>query len=283
MELYDVVVRAAEFIRSQVKVKPEAGIILGTGLGRLTDKIVDASRIPYDLIPGFRGSTVQGHTGHLVVGKLAGKSVVVMEGRLHYYEGFSLAEVTLPVRVMRHLGAELLIINSAAGGLNPLFRPSEIMIVTDHINFQGDNPLRGVSDERLGQRFPDLSQAYDRDLIKLAGKSAVEGKIPIHYGIYAGVSGPSLETPAETRMLRQWGADAVGMSTVPEVIVATQEGLRTLVMAVITNVNLPDCMAPISIQEVMDNASKAEENLFFIMQEVLRNTWGRVSTSGENR
>jgi purine-nucleoside phosphorylase len=173
---------------------------------------------------------------------------------------------------MRHLGAELLIINSAAGGLNPLFRPSEIMIVTDHINFQGDNPLRGVSDERLGQRFPDLSQAYDRNLIKLAGKLAVEGKIPIHYGIYAGVSGPSLETPAETRLLRQWGADAVGMSTVPEVIVAAQEGLRTLVMAVITNVNLPDCMAPISIQDVMDNASKAENNLFSIVQGVLTNT-----------
>ncbi len=272
MELYDVVVRAAEIIGSQVKVKPEAGIILGTGLGKLADKIVDEIRIPYDLIPGFRVSTVQGHTGHLVVGSLAGKIVVVMEGRLHYYEGFSLAEVTLPVRVMRHLGAELLIINSAAGGLNPLFRPSEIMIVTDHINFQGDNPLRGVSDERLGQRFPDLSQAYDRNLIKLAGKLAVEGKIPIHYGIYAGVSGPSLETPAETRLLRQWGADAVGMSTIPEVIVAAQEGLRTLVMAVITNVNLPDCMAPISIQDVMDNASKAENNLFSIVQGVLTNT-----------
>lgn len=271
MELYDRVLQATDYIRSQVRIVPKAGIILGTGLGNPAKKIQEQVRIPFQDIPGFKESTVQGHAGHLVVGSLAGKNVVVMEGRLHYYEGLSLSEVTLPVRVMRRLGAELLIVNSAAGGLNQLFKASEIMIVTDHINFQGANPLRGIADERLGQRFPDLSQAYDKDLIRLAGQAALDGKIPVRYGIYAAVCGPSLETPAETRMLRQWGADAVGMSTVPEVIVGAQEGLRILVMAVITNVNLPDCMSPISIEEVIANASRAADNLSFLLEGVLKN------------
>ncbi|MCX5863099.1 MAG: purine-nucleoside phosphorylase [Deltaproteobacteria bacterium] len=273
--LYDAMKDAAGFLRAKTASVPVAALILGTGLGGVSGRIRITEKIPYSLIPHFPVSTVEGHEGNLLFGTLADVNIVVMQGRLHFYEGYSLQEVTLPVRVMRELGAELLFINSAAGGINPFFRAGDVMIVTDHINLQGDNPLRGVSDERFGPRFPDMSRPYDWELIHVAGQAALDLKIPVRYGVYAAVSGPSLETPSETRMLKLLGADAVGMSTAPEVIVARQIGFRTLVMAAITNVNLPDCMEPISIEKVMANASTVEPKLAAVLEETLRRAVAR--------
>ncbi len=269
MNLYDTVVQAADFIASRTCIAPRAGIILGTGLGGMADDLEVATTIPYEEIPGFRPATVVGHRGRLIVGKMAEKSVVVMDGRFHYYEGLTLQEATLPVRVIKRLGADFLLVNSAAGGLNPLFKPADIMIVTDHVNLQGENPLRGVFDDRLGPRFPDMSCPYDRELIKLASGAALKLRIPVRHGVYVAVTGPSLETPAETRFLRLLGADAVGMSTVPEVIVARQAGLRVLVMAVITNVNLPDVMRPVTVQQVVKNAGRARPSVAKLLKAVL--------------
>jgi purine-nucleoside phosphorylase len=270
LSLYDSVQESLTAIRSRISVRPEAALILGTGLGGVAERISAPQLIPYEEIPHFPASTVEGHRGRLVFGTLAGKQVVAMQGRLHYYEGYSLRDITLPVRVMRELGASILIINSAAGGLNPGFKAGDAMVVTDHINLMGDSPLRGLADDRLGERFPDMSKPYDAELIDLAGKVAVELKISVRYGVYAAVAGPNLETRAETKMLRILGADAVGMSTVPEVIVAAQVGFRTLALAAITNVNLPDAMEPISIQRVIANAQVAEPRLASIVEETLR-------------
>lgn len=253
--LYQSIQDAASFLRRAIGSQPEAAIILGTGLGGITDHISVTDRIPYNQVPHFPESTVQGHKGDLVFGTMAGRSVVVMQGRFHYYEGHTLQEATLPVRIMRELGARFLFVNSAAGGLNPHFEPGDVMIVTDHINLLGDNPLRGVTDERLGDRFPDMSRPYDEELLQKAQQAAQELKEPVKLGIYAAVAGPSLETRAETRMLRMLGADAVGMSTVPEVIVGCQVGFRTLALAAITNVNLPDAMEPVSIDKVISTAT----------------------------
>jgi len=253
--LYQSIQDAASFIRRTIGSQSEAAIILGTGLGGIADHISVTDRIPYNQLPHFPESTVQGHKGDLVFGTMAGRSVVVMQGRFHYYEGHTLQEATLPVRIMRELGARFLFVNSAAGGLNPHFKPGDVMIVTDHINLLGDNPLRGVTDERLGDRFPDMSRPYDEELIQTAQQAAQELKEPVKLGIYAAVAGPSLETRAETRMLRMLGADAVGMSTVPEVIVGCQVGFRTLALAAITNVNLPDTMEPVSIDKVISTAT----------------------------
>jgi len=270
--LYESVQDAAGFLRSSSALVPRVGIILGTGLGGVSARIQINEQIPYNRIPHFPESTVEGHKGNLLFGTVSGCNVVAMQGRFHYYEGYSLQQVTFPVRIMKALGAELLFINSAAGGLNPLFRAGDIMIVTDHINLQGDNPLRGITDERLGPRFPDMSQPYDCELIEFAGKVALDLKIPVRYGVYAAVDGPSLETPSETRMLRMLGADAVGMSTVPEVIVARQVGFRTLVLAAVTNVNLPDAMEPISMEKVITNAGLAEPDISEVLEEMLRRT-----------
>uniref|UniRef100_A0A7C4EWY9 Purine nucleoside phosphorylase n=1 Tax=Desulfomonile tiedjei TaxID=2358 RepID=A0A7C4EWY9_9BACT len=269
MDLYDSVVRAADFIASRTHIAPHAGVILGTGLGGLADDLEVETTIPYKDIPGFRPATVVGHRGRLIMGTMAGRPVVVMDGRFHYYEGLTLQEATLPVRVIKRLGADVLIINSAAGGLNPLFKPADIMIATDHVNLLGDNPLRGVFDDRLGPRFPDMRRPYDPQLIKIATRAALELRIPVRHGVYVAVSGPSLETPAETRFLRLLGADAVGMSTVPEVIVARQAGLRVLVMAVITNVNLPDAMRPITVEQVVKNANRARSTLAKLLKAIM--------------
>jgi purine-nucleoside phosphorylase len=193
-----------------------------------------------------------------------------MEGRVHYYEGYTLRQTTIPVRIMRELGAEVLMVNSAAGGLNPLFRPEDVMVVTDHINMMGHSPLRGITDAGRFERFPDMSRPYDPELIRLAGEAALDLKISLRHGIYAAVTGPNLETRAETRMLRLLGADAVGMSTVPEVIVATQVGFRTLVFAGITNVNLPDAMEPVSVEQVIATAGRTQPKLTGIMEAVLK-------------
>lgn len=272
-DLHTSVQDAAAFLEQKVAARPEAAIILGTGLGGVAERIDVKETVPYGQIPHFPSSTVEGHKGNLLFGTLGGRWVVAMQGRFHFYEGYSLQQATIGVRIMRRLGAELLFINSAAGGLNPLFRAGDVMVVTDHLNLLGDNPLRGVIDERMGDRFPEMSRPYDEDLIRSAGEVALQRRIPIRYGVYAAVSGPSLETRAETRMLRLLGADAVGMSTVPEVIVARQVGFKTLVLAAITNVNLPDCMAPVSIEEVIATAAATEPVLAAIIEETLRRTF----------
>ncbi len=268
--LYQSIQDAASFLRRSIGSQPEVAIILGTGLGGITDHISVTDRIPYNQLPHFPESTVQGHKGDLVFGTMAGRSVVVMQGRFHYYEGHTLQEATLPVRIMRQLGARFLFVNSAAGGLNPNFKPGDVMIVTDHINLLGDNPLRGVTDERLGDRFPDMSRPYDEELLQKAQQAAQELKEPVKLGVYAAVAGPSLETRAETRMLRMLGADAVGMSTIPEVIVGCQVGFRTLALAAITNVNLPDSMEPVSIHKVIATATATLPRLAAILAGTLQ-------------
>lgn len=269
MKIYEAIQEAASFLRAIIPAEPDAAIVLGTGLGGVADRVNVAERIPYDQIPHFPQSTVEGHKGELVFGTLGGKCVFAMQGRFHYYEGYTLQEATLPIRIMRELGTRFLFVNSAAGGLNHNFRPRDVMIVTDHINLIGDNPLRGVSDSRLGDRFPDMSRPYDRDLMDRARAAAMELNIPVERGVYAAVAGPSLETRAETRMLRVLGADAVGMSTVPEVIVASQIGLRTLALAAITNVNIPEAMEPISIEKVIENAQSVQPLIASILEHVL--------------
>lgn len=274
--LYEITKEAVNYIQERSHFVPTAGIILGTGLGRIADEIEVDYKFSYDDIPHFPKSTVQSHHGNLLLGKLAGVPVAAMQGRLHYYEGYGLHQTTFPVRIMKMLGARYLAILSAAGGLNPLFRAGDIMMITDHINLIGDNPLRGVFDDRLGDRFPDMSRPYDGILIRHAERAGMELKIPLRLGVYAGVSGPSLETRAETRMLRILGADAVGMSTVPEVIVGCQVGFRILAMAAITNVNLPDAMNTVSVEEVIRNAEiagpKMAEILRFILSRILMET-----------
>jgi purine-nucleoside phosphorylase len=269
MKIYEAVQEAASFLRARIPAVPDAAIVLGTGLGGVADSVEVAERIPYDQIPHFFQSTVEGHKGELVFGTLGGKRVFAMQGRFHYYEGYTLQQATLPIRIMRELGTQFLFINSAAGGLNQNFRPRDVMIVTDHINLIGDNPLRGVLDPRLGDRFPDMSRPYDRELIDKARESASKLNIPIERGVYAAVAGPSLETRAETRMLRVLGADAVGMSTVPEVIVASQVGFRTLALAAITNVNFPEAMEAISIEKVIENAQLVQPKIAAIIEHVL--------------
>ncbi len=233
---------------------PEVAIILGTGLGDLADQLTPNCVIPYEDVPHFPASTVEGHKGKLIFGTFAGKRVVAMQGRFHYYEGYGLEHVTFPVRVFGAMGAKLLIVNSAAGGLNLSFNPGDVMIVTDHINLLGSNPLRGLTDPRLGDRFPDMGRVYDRECIEEASKAVREIGATLRRGVYVAVAGPSLETPAETRMLRILGGDAVGMSSVPEVITAVQVGFRVLFLAAITNVNNPENMLPISLSQVIQNA-----------------------------
>lgn len=268
--IFESVQDAAAFVRSKNCPSPVVGMILGTGLGGVSEQIELRSQIPFQNIPHFPCTTVEGHTGNLLLGEMGGCNVVATQGRFHYYEGHSLQRVTLPVRVMKELGVKVLLISSAAGGLNPLFVPGDVMIVTDHINLMGHNPLRGVIDPRLGDRFPDMSQPYDSELIYRAEKVAQNLRIRIRLGVYAAVSGPSLETPAETRMLQFLGADAVGMSTVPEVIVGRQIGLRILALTAITNVNLPDCMAPIDIDRVIGNAMIAGPKIGSILNGVIQ-------------
>jgi purine-nucleoside phosphorylase len=258
------------FIGGQIKKKARVAVILGTGLGGLVENMSITGAIPYKEIPHFPHSTVEGHEGRLIFGQWAGTSILVMQGRVHFYEGYSLSRVTFPVRVMRKLEVEILVLSNAAGGLNPLFAPGELMVISDHINLMGQNPLMGPNLGAFGPRFPDMSAVYDRSLIALAEQSALEEKIMLHKGIYVGVSGPSLETPAETRFLRLIGADAVGMSTIPEAIVGVHCGLRILGFSAISNVNHPDCMKPASIEEILANASLAGKKLVRILERVLR-------------
>ena len=260
---------AADFISSRLDNPPDIGLVTGTGLGNLTDHIDIKHRIPYYKIPNFPVSTVEGHRGNLVLGKLAGRQVMAMEGRFHLYEGYSLHEITFPVRVMSSLGVEYLFISSAAGGLNPAFEPGDIMIVTDHINLTGTNPLAGPNMDEFGPRFPDMSQVYDRSLVSIAKESALTSGINLNKGIYVGITGPSLETPAETRFLRMIGADAVGMSTVSEVIAGVHCGLRIAVIVAITNVNKPDCMEKTSLEEVVATAARTGPVLADLWEKII--------------
>ncbi|MFP4035886.1 MAG: purine-nucleoside phosphorylase [Desulfobacteraceae bacterium] len=257
MGIMESVDRAAGFLASKATERPLVGMITGTGLGGLTKDMEVDIRIPYSDIPGFSSSTIEGHKGTLACGRIYGKRAVVMEGRLHLYEGYEPGQVVFPVRVMARMGVECLLISSAAGGLNPWFIPGDLMLVRDHINLTGKNPLTGPNPEGLGPRFPDMSSPYDPRLIRLARSQASALGIDLKEGVYAGVSGPSLETPAETRFLRAIGADAVGMSTVLEVIAAVHSGLRVAAVVAVTNVNLPDCMRPTTLEEVITNAERA--------------------------
>lgn len=260
-ELMKKLVETVAFLRNEFKESPEVGIILGSGLGGLVEIIEEKKEIPYWEIPHFPVSTVRGHAGKLIYGILGGKKVIAMQGRFHYYEGYTMQEVTFPVRTMKLLGASTLIVSNAAGGVNPLFEPGDIMIIADHINLMPENPLRGPNDETLGPRFPSMHNAYDRGLIKLAEQVATDVGIKVFKGIYVGLQGPNLETPAEYRMVRILGGDAVGMSTVPEVIVANHMGMKVLGFSVITNVADPYNPKPTSHEEVVAVAAQAEERL----------------------
>jgi purine-nucleoside phosphorylase len=261
----------AEFIKQKIKIEPEIGIILGSGLGGLGNKIEDAEAISYKDIPNFPVSTVEGHSGKLIFGKLGNKNVVAMQGRFHYYEGYGMKEVTFPVRVMKLLGVKDLIVSNAAGGLNPDYKTGALMIITDHINFFPENPLRGKNLDEFGPRFPDMSRVYNQELIEKAEKIAKENNIAVEKGIYIGSPGPTLETKSEYRLFRIFGADATGMSTVPEVIVAHHQGMRVFGMSVITNGSAPaDPQGETTHEEVQNVAGSVEPKMTKIISELIK-------------
>lgn len=270
--LQEQVAETLAYIRSHTRMRPEIGIILGTGLGGLVKEIKKDVVLEYEDIPHFPVSTVESHHGRLIFGTLSGKKVVVMQGRFHYYEGYSLQQVTYPVRVMSPLGlgVRTLLISNAAGGMNPQFRRGDIMIITDHINLIGDNPLIGRNEDEFGPRFPDMSEPYNRELCDLAEQVALAQGIKTHRGVFVAVAGPNLETRAEYRFLRGIGADVVGMSTVPEDIVAVHSGMRVLAFSIITDECFPDSLKPVSLEEVIAVANKTEPKLTSIMKDVVR-------------
>lgn len=261
---------AVNYIRTQTKLMPQIGIVLGTGLGGLAEKIKAEKSVSYETIPHFPVSTVESHAGRLIFGELEGKKVVAMQGRFHFYEGYSMQEVTFPVRVMKALGANILIVSNACGGLNPQFRAGDVMLITDHINMQGAHPLIGPNDESLGVRFPDMFQCYDPTLIAAAEQAALDTKLRVWKGVYVSVTGPTLETAAEYRFLRIIGADVVGMSTVPEVIVARHGGMKVLGFSIITDMGLPDALKPCSLEEIIHTANLTEPKLTALMSETVK-------------
>lgn len=252
---------AVEYINSEIDFKPTIGIILGTGLGSLVDGIEMVGTVDYDKIPNFPVSTVESHAGRLLFGKLSGKNVVCMQGRFHFYEGYSFKQIAFPVRVMKALGMETLIVSNAAGGMNPNFVAGDIMLIKDHINFFPGNPLIGPNDNEWGDRFPDMYEVYNREYIKMAKEVALEQNLRLQEGVYVGLTGPCLETAAEYRMFRGFGADAVGMSTVPEVLAAHHQHNRVLAFSIITDMGLPDNMHPCSLDDVIGTASRTEPKL----------------------
>jgi purine-nucleoside phosphorylase len=268
------VLEATQAVHTRWKGSPRVGIVLGTGLGALAQEIAAEATIPYPEIPHFPRSTVQSHKGQLVCGTLAGQTVVAMEGRFHLYEGYSAAQVTFPIRVLKELGCRYLFVSNACGGLNPFYAKGDLMVIDDHINLLGMNPLIGPNDERLGPRFPDLIEPYDHNLQKLALQVALEENIVAHRGVYVAVVGPNLETRAEYRFLRAIGADVVGMSTVPEVLVAVHAGLRVLGFSIVTDMCLPDALKPVSVEEIIAVAQEAEGRLRTIVRKVLERLEG---------
>jgi len=269
LELYDQIEAAAAAIRARWSETPRAGIILGTGLGGLAKQIESPTAIDYEEIPHFPSSTAVSHRGRLVCGQLKGVPVVAMEGRFHQYEGCSLKKITLPVRVMKALGAETLVVTHAVGGMNPQYRSGDVMIIDDQINLMGDNPLVGVNDDRLGPRFPDMSAPYTPELCEVGQEIARRENFVAHRGVMVAVTGPNLETRAEYRFLRMIGADVVGMSTVPEVIVAVHSGLRVFGLSVVTDMCLPDSLKPAVVEEIVAVANAAEPNLRALVLGVL--------------
>ncbi len=264
------VARAADAVRARWPRTPAAGIILGTGLGGLAREIAVEAEVPYAEIPGFPLSTVESHAGKLLLGTLEGLPVAAMAGRFHAYEGYRLSAIGLPIRVLKSLGADVVLVSTAVGGMHPLWSAGDVMLIADHINLLGDNPLAGPNDEALGPRFPDMSTPYDPGLAALARAAALEARITLREGVYVAVSGPSLETRAEYRFLRAIGADVVGMSTVPEVIVAAHAGLKVLGLAVITDLGLPDALEPASLERILATAAGAEPKLTALVRGVLR-------------
>lgn len=260
---------AYDYLAEQTSVKPTVGIILGTGLGGLVKEIEIIDEIEYKNIPNFPVSTVQSHSGKLIFGKLGGKEVVAMQGRFHFYEGYSMQEVTFPVRVMKYLGIERLFVSNASGGVNPEYEIGEIMIINDHIDLFPAHPLIGKNLDELGPRFPDMSEPYDRKMIELARSIAEENNIRVAEGVYAGLTGPTLETPAEYRYVRIIGADAVGMSTVPEVIVARHMDIPCFAISIITDLGVPGKIQEVSVEDVIEVANKQEPKMTTIMREVI--------------
>jgi len=260
---------ASQFVDSKLHVRAKVGMILGTGLGNLAEKISPKHAIHYEEIPHFPRTTAVGHAGRLILGCCSNKEVLVMQGRFHFYEGYPLWQVTFPIRVMKNLGIEILIVSNAAGGLNPLFAVGDVMAISDHINLTGQNPLIGPNLDTLGPRFPDMTAVYDQELIDLSERVAREKRITLRTGVYAGVTGPTLETPAESRFLRMIGADAVGMSTIPETVTGVHCGLRILAFSAISNVHRPDFPQPASPEALLANAALAGGKMFDIIAGVL--------------
>ncbi|MBL8816666.1 MAG: purine-nucleoside phosphorylase [Planctomyces sp.] len=270
--MWEQIQEAASWIRKQWSGTPRAGLILGTGLGGLATRIQTEARFSYSEIPHFPSSTAPSHAGQLICGSLNGIPLMAMEGRFHYYEGYSLGQVTFPIRVMRELGADTLVLTSAVGGMNPQYSLADIIIIEDHINLLPDNPLRGINDDRLGPRFPDMSQPYDRELINKAKHIALKRGIAAHTGVLVAVAGPNLETRAEYRMLRTMGADIVGMSTVPESIVAAHAGMKTIAFSIVTDMCLPDALEPADIQKIIAVAGVGGKKLEDILSDLFQGT-----------
>lgn len=270
MDLQMKIKEASEFILSKTKIKPEIGLILGSGLGAIGDEIENPDYFPYGDIPHFPVSTVEGHAGRLVVGTLNGKRVVAMQGRFHYYEGYHMQEVTFPVRVMKLLGVKTLIVTNAAGAVNTSYKPGDLMLISDHLNLAFDNPLIGKNLSDFGTRFPDMSNAYDFNLRNKVKEIAKELNIDIQEGVYACMTGPAYETPAEIRMLRGLGADAVGMSTVPEVTVAIHSGLEVIGVSCMTNMAAGILDQPLDHSEVMETSAMAREKFIRLMKEIIK-------------
>jgi len=266
--MYERIQETASWLKQRMTTSPKTAIILGTGLGQLASEISDKQEIPYKEIPNFPVSTVEGHSGKLIFGKLGGVDIMAMQGRFHYYEGYSMKEVTFPVRVMYELGIKTLFVSNAAGGMNPKFKIGDLMIITDHINFFPEHPLRGKN-YPTGPRFPDMHETYDKKLVQLAADIAYKKKIRVTYGVYIGVQGPTFETPAEYRMYHLMGADAVGMSTVPEVIVAHHCGIRIFGISVITDLGGFDNPVEVSHEEVQEAANAAQPSMTEIMREMI--------------
>ncbi len=268
-ELLKMIDETLEAIRTKTEKSYEVGIILGTGLGGLVKDIKVEYEIDYDQLPHFPISTVESHKGKLIFGTLGEKNVVAMQGRFHYYEGYSMKQITYPVRVMKKLGVETLLVSNACGGMNPLYRRGDIMIMVDHINLLGDNPLIGKNEDEFGPRFPDMSEPYDLELIELAEQVALENQIKIQKGVYVAVPGPNLETRAEYRFLRTIGADVVGMSTIPENIIANHMGMKVLGFSIITDECFPESLKKVNVEEIIEAAMGAEPKMTTIMREVI--------------
>lgn len=268
--LVEMVKETLDVIRKKTNKNYEVGIILGTGLGGLVKEIVVEHEIDYSDLPHFPLSTVESHHGKLIFGKIGGKDVVAMQGRFHYYEGYTMQQITYPVRVMKFLGVKTLLVSNACGGMNPIYSRGDIMLMVDHINLLGDNPLIGKNEDELGPRFPDMSEPYNLELIKLAEEVALENKVKVQKGVYVAVPGPNLETKAEYRFLRGIGADVVGMSTIPENIVANHMGIRVLGFSIITDECFPESLKPANVEEIIATAMEAEPKMTLIMKEVIK-------------